>query len=104
MDVEVEALGTVPAEDERAYVGVNFMVDADGNIEFTSISWLGARPRELQVNSVERLAPAGAYGHPLVYRWEISVGRSRAKRMLYCERGRYFVRDPHAVRRPRVRG
>lgn len=93
MQVETVEMGAVPGEDERDYVGATVLTDPMGNRKLVSLMWaaLPNELREIRVRSTERLESAVVPGESPVLRWRVRLGRAGAERILYYQRGRYFM-------------
>lgn len=85
----------IPLAEDRAYVGVACRVDADGSVVVSSIHWPGPPVRDLVVHTCTERRPIGRSDMgTLVRSWEITVGRRREHRVIFWERGRWFVGVP----------
>ncbi|KXB62673.1 hypothetical protein HMPREF1868_01337 [Olsenella sp. DNF00959] len=87
---------TPPHEEDRAYVAVSFFVDTNGNQEFTALHWpYQPHACSLQVTSTREVSPAPRPGVRPFRAWELVLGRRGARRTVFFEDGRYFVRRGH---------
>lgn len=86
----------IPTEGRRAYVGVTAEFDADGTVNITEIRWPGPPPLSLPVRAcTERRSVGRDVLGTLVRSWDVAVGRRSARRVVFWERGRFFVERRH---------
>lgn len=89
----------VPDEADRDYVGVTTYTDPSGNVSIDRISYrVPPHFVELQVMSASEVSEPPLPGRPRVRRWVVAIGSQRARRALFWEGGRWFVRKPSSAR------
>lgn len=80
----------VPGYDERVYVRVASVAESDGHMRPTEITWID--DRRFPIMSSQLKSSIGRWEHgSVVLTWEVELVH-RARRRLYWERGRWFVR------------
>ena len=79
----------IPGYDERAYVRVTSVTEADGHVMPTEIQWADGRRFPIVSSSLVRTVGRWEWG-TVVMCWEVELLR-RARRVLFWERGRWFV-------------
>lgn len=90
----------IPLPSERAYVRVRTDVDEAGNLVIREIIWIMGETRRIPVTTcVERRRVGRADWGNLVRSWDVTIGRFKQRRVVYWERGRWFVRRRREVRR-----
>lgn len=79
----------VPGYDERVYVRVHSVTEPDGHQRPTQIDWADGRRYPVCSCELKRVLGRWELG-TLIMCWEVELVH-RARRMLYWERGRWFV-------------
>lgn len=79
----------IPGYDERTYVRVTSVTEADGHTMPLEIHWGDGRRFPVVSSTLVRTVGRWEYG-TVIRCWEVEL-RMRARHMLYWERGRWFV-------------
>lgn len=86
----------VPGYDERVYVRVTSVSEPDGHLRPTEIGWADGRRYPVVSSSLMRVIGRWELG-TLIMCWEVELLR-HVRRMLYWERGQWFVASRNASR------
>ena len=79
----------IPGYDERTYVRVTAVTEADGHMRPTEIHWGDGRVFPVVASTLTRQVGRWDLGTVIMV-WDVEL-RLRARRQLFWERGRWFV-------------
>ena len=78
----------IPGYDERTYVCVRSVTEADGHTRPLEISWADGRSFPIVASTLTRVVGRWELGTVIMV-WDVEL-RLRARRRLFWERGRWF--------------
>lgn len=79
----------VPGYDGRVYVRVHSVTEPDGHVMPLEITWVDGRRYPVQASTLKRVIGRWESGN-VIMAWEVELF-GHARRMLYWERGQWFV-------------